>query len=235
MMYKLPYTPLNFDPIEHKYTDAAGREYISITTLLSRNDPFDMEKIAAQCIVNPRSKYYQMDKDEVIQKWVDSAPQGTIVHEAVESFINGEDVTDPQTAPLVEQFSRLRFSGTLLSEVRLHDERYLLAGTADIMEMCEDHIWLWDIKTSRARPDGKRMADSKKHKYALQLGIYKRLIEHRFNMPCNIGGILWFKDYTEHLQDTKLEIVQLEDASNEVDNILQERANEIQSSSETSL
>lgn len=221
-MIELPFTPVSFDPEAHKYTDSLGREYISVTTLLSEGDPFDSEGIAASVIKNPRSKYYGMTKEAVLLKWKQSAPMGTAVHEAVEDYINTGNI-QLEHEYLVKQFSRLNFTGELLAETRLHHEKYLIAGTADIIEHCGDCIWLWDIKTSVSRPDGKDMDRSKKHKYALQLGIYKVLIEHLFKVPCHIGGILWFKDYTKNLERTRLRVFEVDDVQDEVEQILRNR------------
>lgn len=221
----LPFKQINFDAGEHKYTDDQGRVYTSVTTLLSEDEPFDAEAIAAKVIINPRSKYYGMDKDAVIKKWADSAPAGTRVHEAVEDWIN--DKTIPETSDdrynLVKQFEALNFKGELLSEVILHNEDLLIAGTADIIEDMGDYMYLWDIKTSVARPKGDRVDDTKLHKFSLQLEMYKRLIERNFKKPCKIGGIVWYKNYINLREDTILEVFPVSCVEDEVEQLLIKR------------
>jgi hypothetical protein len=219
---ELPFKSLNFDPIEHKYTDDKGQVYISVTTLIQ--DDFDAEKIAARVIKSPRSKYYGMEKQAVLDMWAQSAPLGTLVHEAVEDYILHKKVTtNPEITPLVNQFAKLNFKGQLLTETVLHDEEYRLAGTADILEWFDDCLWLFDIKTSVPKPNGIDMAPDKIHKYSLQLEIYKRLVEKCFGKPCNIGGIFWYKDFAKLRGKTKLQFQAVRDVSEEVDQILQKR------------
>ena len=227
-MFKLPYKPLTFDPKQHKYFDEDGQEYTSVTTFIKGDEEFNAEAIATRVICNPRSKYYGMDKDAVIQQWADSAPLGTTVHKSIEDFINeGAYPTDKKLTPLVVQFSRLKFKGQLLSEVILHDPEFLIAGTADIIEIDEDCIWLWDIKTSVPRPKGDRVSDDKIDKFSLQLEIYRRLIESCFKMPCKIGGILWFKNYAKEREKTQLKVFSVNSVGGQVDKLLQARRLEL--------
>ena len=222
--YKLPFTPLSFDPKAHKYFNDNGQEYMSVTTFIKQGEEFDAEGIAARVITNERSKYYGMTKEAVLKQWKESAPLGTKVHAVVEDFINeGTYPTDKTLTPLVVQFSNLKFNGKLLSEVVVHDPEFLIAGTADILEVCDDEIWLWDIKTSVSRPKGDRVSDDKIGKFSLQLEMYRRLVERCFKLPCRIGGIIWFKDYSKQREKTKLKVFKVHPVGGKVNDLLQAR------------
>jgi len=225
--HKLPFKQLHFDPAQHKYTDEDGLEYISVTTLLQLDDPFDAQEIAKKVVTYPASRYYNMDVKDVILKWEASAPMGTIVHEAVEEYINTKLLPDDFVMqPLIEQFSRLKFRGRLWSEVRLHDKEFLLAGTADLIEEFKDVCYLYDIKTSTGKNDG-TLAAFKYKKFVKQLNLYKRMIEQLFNKPCKIMGVLWFREFAEQQENTKLKFVPIKTNINTIKQILVDRKMEL--------
>ena len=224
---KLPFKPLNFSAAEHKYTDDDGLEYISVTTLLQLDDPFDAEEIAKKVVTYPASRYYNMDVQDVILKWKASAPAGTIVHEAVEEYINTKEFPiDPLLLPLIQQFSKLKFRGRLWSEVRLHDKEFLLAGTADLIEEFTNVCYLYDIKTSTGKNDG-TLASFKHKKFTKQLNLYRRMVEKLFNKPCKIIGILWFKEFAEQQENTKLKFVKILENADIIKSILVQRKMEM--------
>lgn len=213
---------ITFEPIEHKYTDDDGEEYISVTTLLSKEFPFDQKAIAEKVSKISSSRYHGMSTDRILKMWSDSSEHGNVVHEMVEEYIKDEVVpSDPGLIPLLDQFKRLNWRGDLLSEILVWNEDYRIAGTADILEVFDDFIYLWDIKTSN------RISDDKLMKFSLQLEMYKRLIEERFNKPVKIGGILWYQDYVVKRSKTKLKVFTTLECSGIVDEILEKRKKEI--------
>lgn len=230
MQRQLPYIPLNFDEKNHRYYDDSNRDYISVTTLIQKEFPFDSEKIAEKVIVLPYSKYYGMTKEEVLKKWEDSAPAGTEVHNAVESFIKQEqDICPQHILPLIKQFSKLRFNGYLWSEVILHDEEYQLAGMADIIEETEECCYLYDIKTSVLSPKG-ILAEDKRKKFTLQLNFYRFMIERKFKKRCEIIGIFWFANYVNLKEQTKLRFVRIYNDHECIKGLLHKRKIELMSS-----
>ena len=214
---------ITFRPEDHTYWDEAGNEYTSVTTFLGKEFPFDGKAVAEKVRKIPSSKYHSMSVDRILKLWDDSADHGTVVHEAVEDYIK-EDVwpSDPGLVPLVEQFSKLNFRGDLISEILIWDEEYRIAGTADILEVFDKYIYLWDIKTSNHITDNKLM------KFSMQLELYKRLIEKRFNKPVKLGGILWFEDYVMKRSKTKLKVFQTLRCEDSIDDMLLKRKKELE-------
>jgi ATP-dependent exoDNAse (exonuclease V) beta subunit len=213
---------INFDAEHHRYTDSQGQEYLSVTQLLSRMFPFDKEKIAEKVIQNPNSRYFGMEKGDVLQEWADSASRGTEVHEAVEEWINTQATTENEViAGLVEQFSNLKFAGPLHSEILVSDSSLRLAGTVDIVEERDDVCLVWDIKTSKA------IGGDVLLKYSMQLEIYRRLVEMHFQKPTQVGGIIWFEDYVRRGGNTRLKIVEIGFCKPQVDSLLSERQREL--------
>jgi len=73
----------------------------------------------------------------------------------------------------------------------------------------------------------KKITEDRIHKLNLQLEIYKRLAEETFNKPCQCIGGLIFENYAKAKQNTNLVFIKAQDASKEVDDILNERLKEM--------
>jgi len=198
----MPTDIITFEPKEHKYFNQHGEEYISVTTLLGREFPFDAKEVANKVRKIPSSKYHGMSEERILRLWNDSSEHGNVVHNMVEDYIKEDIVpSDPSLLPLLDQFKRLNFNGDLLSEVLLWDEDYKIAGQADILEVFDDHIYLFDIKTSN------RITDNKLSKFSLQLELYRRMIEKQFGKKAKLGAIIHFEDYVVKRSKTKLRVI----------------------------
>ena len=213
---------ITFKPENHTYWDEDGVQYTSVTTLLGKEFPFDQEAVAEKVANIPSSRYHGMSKERILKMWSDSSDHGNVVHEMVEDYIK-EDVvpSDQSLVPLLDQFKRLNFRGELLSEVLVWDEDYLLAGTADILEVLPDKIYVHDIKTSR------KVDETKLGKFSLQLEIYRRMIEKRFQKKTLRGFVLHFDDYVIQRSKTKLKLLTPLHLDDVVDDILRKRKEEI--------
>lgn len=215
-------TIISFDPEEHKYTNQYNEEYISVTTLLGREFPFEQREIAEKVSQIKSSRYFNMSVERILEFWENGAELGTIVHNAIEDYIKHTIwPSEPTLIPMVEQFSKIRFRGDLLSETLLWSDEHMLAGTCDIMEVFPDKIYLYDIKTSN------KISDDKLMKFSLQLFIYKYLIELRFKKPVIIGGIFHFDDYVMKRSKSKLKLIKPLNIEDVADDILNNRKIEV--------
>ena len=214
---------INFDEKNHKYTDNLGREYISVTQLIHENKPeFKADVMAERVSRSEGSKYYQMPVRDILNKWENSAPIGIALHHEIERYINEKVITEDKIfKPCVEQFAKLKFNGKLISEKLVFDEDLLIAGTVDILEDT-DPLYLYDIKTSTSDRQNE-MSPFKIKDYTLQLNLYKMLVEKRFQRPCQIIGILWFKDFSDLKENTKLKIIPIKENMSSLYTILQKR------------
>jgi len=213
---------ITFEPKEHKYTNENNEEYVSVTTLLQKEFPFNAKEIANKVSTISSSRYHGMSEARILRMWDDSSVHGTVVHEAVEEYIK-EDIypSDPQLIPLIEQFKKLSFRGDLLSEILVWDDELKIAGTADILEIFPDHINLFDIKTSN------KLSEDKHMKFSLQLEMYRRMIEDNFKKPTRSIAILWFENYVMQRSKTKMKLIQPLQLNDVVDDILDKRRKEI--------
>jgi len=216
-------TKITFHPEDHKYFDQNMVEFTSITTLLSQEFVFNSREIAEKVSKISSSKYHSMSVERILEFWDNSADLGTMVHEALEDYIVRDTwPSDPCLVPLVEQFSKLRFNGDLLSETLVFSEEYRLAGTIDLMEVFPDKIYLFDFKTSN------KISEDKLMKFSLQLELYRRMAEKQFNKPVIIIGILWFEDFVVKRGNTKLKLIRPLHLPDVVDDILAKRKLEIE-------
>lgn len=213
---------IKFDEKNHKYFGKDGQEYESVTKLLGKLFPFNRNEIAKRISKNPNSGYYKWALKDIFADWSKSAVEGNKLHHACEVYLKENTITDDEDmTSCVEQFSKLRFKGNILSEQRVYSTKYLIAGTVDILEECKDIIYLYDIKTY------KKITNDRIHKLNLQLEVYRRLTEERFNKPCKVMGALVFEGFVKLKKDTPLIFVRATDVKAEVNKILENRLKEI--------
>ena len=213
---------ITFEPIEHKYTNQYNEEYISVTTLLGKEFPFNDVEIAERVRHFRGSRYYGMSVKRILRLWEDSSKHGNVVHNMIEDYIKDDVVpSDKSLMPLLDQYKRINFRGEILSETLLWDDEYKIAGMVDILEVLDDCIYIYDIKTSI------KVSDSKLTKFSLQLELYKRMAEKQFNKEARLGYILHFADYVTKRSNTKLKLIGPLHLGDIMDEILEKRKKEI--------
>lgn len=181
-------------PESHTYYDDTGRQYVSVTTLLGAEDPFDGPDVAARVVENRNSKYFGWTVEECLVYWQASADLGTQFHNAVEHWIKTGELPskkDPNY-PSVLRFSKGNFKGKLHAEVCLWDEQLRIAGTTDIIEERPTKDIVWDLKTCR-KIDADKMI-----KYSMQLEIYRRFRQRMTMKHTEVGGVIWYPDFMEN-------------------------------------
>ena len=128
-----------------------------------------------------------------------AAGEGTQVHNAVESFLNGEEIK------WLDAFGNAMYSldvwkmilkfadfwnkhkpELVAAEYHLFSDQYKYAGTADIIVRLNDKLWLLDVKTSISLHTS----------YDLQLAAYAKAWSETHNEPIKETGILWLKAST---------------------------------------
>jgi hypothetical protein len=128
-----------------------------------------------------------------------AAGEGTQVHNAVEAFLNGEEIT------WIDEFGNakynldvwrmiLRFAEfwnthkpeLVATEYHLFSDEHEFAGTADFIVRFQDSLWLMDLKTS----------NSLHTSYDLQLAAYATAWNETHNEKITHTGILWVKAST---------------------------------------
>ena len=139
-----------------------------------------------------------------------AAAEGTQVHNAVEAFLNGEEIKwldafgnamySLDVWKMILKFADFwnKYKPELVAtEYHLFSDKYKYAGTADIIVRLNDKLWLLDVKTS----------NSLHTSYDLQLAAYAKAWSETHNEPIEETGILWLKASTRG-EDKKGEKIQ---------------------------
>lgn len=187
----LPPPEVTFEADTHTYRNLKGVEYLSVTTLLKSEFPFDAERVAAEVSQNPNSRYYGQKPADIVALWNSIADTGTELHKALESWTRSGSVPPAWDVchAAVTFFARGKWKGRLFPEQMVWCHDHQLAGTIDLIEDCGTSLRLWDVKTSR------RIDDDKHDKFSIQLFIYARLLSAIINRPVSPRGIIWFEDF----------------------------------------
>jgi hypothetical protein len=128
-----------------------------------------------------------------------AAAEGTQVHNAVESFINGNEIN------WIDEYGNaiysldvwkmiLKFADfwnthkpeLIATEYHLFSDNHKYAGTADLIVKLKGKVWLMDVKTS----------NSLHTSYDLQLASYAKAWNETHDTPIEETGILWLKAAT---------------------------------------
>jgi hypothetical protein len=136
------------------------------------------------------------NSDIIAQK---AAGEGTQVHNAVEAFLNGEEIN------WIDEYGNAKYNldvwrmilkfadfwnthkpELIATEYHLFSDEHEYAGTADLVVRLFDNIWLLDLKTS----------NSLHTSYDLQLAAYAQAWNETHNEKVTHTGILWVKANT---------------------------------------
>jgi hypothetical protein len=128
-----------------------------------------------------------------------AAGEGTQVHNAVEAFLNGQEIT------WIDEYGNAKYNldvwrmilkfadfwnthkpELIATEYHLFSDEHEYAGTADLVVRLFDNIWLLDLKTS----------NSLHTSYDLQLAAYAQAWNETHNEKVTHTGILWVKANT---------------------------------------
>ena len=128
-----------------------------------------------------------------------AAGEGTQVHQAVDAFLNGQEIT------WIDEYGNAKYNldvwrmilkfadfwnthkpELIATEYHLFSEEHKYAGTADLVVRMFDNIWLLDLKTS----------NSLHTSYDLQLAAYATAWNETPDEKVTHTGILWVKANT---------------------------------------
>jgi hypothetical protein len=151
----------------------------------------------------PKNQYFHSwlkdvghNSDIIAQK---AAQEGTQVHNAIEAFLNGENIQ------WIDEYGNAKYSleiwkmilkfaefwntykpELIASEYHLFSDKHEYAGTADLVVRLKEKLWLLDIKTS----------NSLHTSYDLQLASYAKAWNETHDEHIEKTGIMWLKAAT---------------------------------------
>ena len=177
-------TTITLDEPTHKYTDAEGRVYQSVSTIIGRyKEPFKRVEVARKV-----SRKTGQTIEEILTEWDSAAPYGTAVHKQLENFFLGAESPVDLIAshlPTLEQWRSVDAEFT--PEAIVCHPELPIAGTADLLVERQGKFSIVDWKTNKAIYQnsfgGKMMRGCLSHledcnfiHYSLQLSFYARML-----------------------------------------------------------
>ena len=196
---------------EHSYRTRDGTKLKSVTALIKEySQPFN-SFFVSKAIAKKRN----IDRWEVIKEWDKARIIGNNFHKYIEDSLNKIDsessffVSDRFLSQFEDFYKRYIETDVLIpitSEFIVGSEKYKVAGRIDqiFLNTKTNKLHIYDWKTSRKmqtksskrfKSPMKAIKESKFNKYALQLSIYRYLIEQ--NLDESLVGesyIVWFSE-----------------------------------------
>jgi len=212
-MNKLFNPDITLERDSHRYILSTNPdlEFISATTFISQFfEKFEAEKIAKK-LVSVSPKYMGMTVDEVLAMWKESANHGTIVHEELEEYIlNKSPLTEPKAVQGMNWLNKYKMKSNfeIYPEVIIYSEELKISGTVDLLlhDKNSNQWIIMDWKTSKKidtksyknkrgiLPASSNIEDTKFNHYALQLSLYRYLLEEYYNLKISQHLIVHLKD-----------------------------------------
>jgi len=192
---------INLDRDNHIYKldKSPNLDFTSVTTFIGEFfEEFDAKKIATK-LVNNNIKYMHLTIDELLAQWKKLADYGTIVHEELENFIlEGKAVYEPKSIQGIKWLKKYQIKSNfeIYSEVVVYSEELKIAGTIDLL-LFDKNTGMYNImdwKTSKRidskafrnkkgnHPVTSNLDDCNFNHYALQLSLYRYILETCYNL-----------------------------------------------------
>lgn len=206
---------IGFEEESHKYhhpkNTTGNADYISVTTLIDRFFPFDMDRF-----IQGKAKREGLTEDEVLNEFLrnrdEAAEKGTHLHEQIECFLKGEEYDGSSKEfdmfkIFYEQIVITKGFEFVEAEKRVLLEKYNIAGTVDALfkKPNKDEYLIVDWKRSKklvvdghpkkygygyALSELSHLDNSNYYKYALQQNIYKYILENNYQMPISSMNLI---------------------------------------------
>ena len=192
-------TQVYFDPVEHIYRGADGKQWLGGSTFAGRyKSPF-----AGEVISKKMADKHKVDADEILAMWElnaeASATLGTAVHAALQLYgefrqlskatkdgsVESALTSNLVLRPIVLKFFEGREDETAKYECFVADATRRHCGLIDRLALDEDGVWVEDYKTNAdIQKEQKILApfkgivpDTALGSYWLQLSFYARILQ----------------------------------------------------------
>ena len=196
-----PNGEIKLEESTHTYilTDHEDIAFTSVTTCISEFfDKFDKEAVAYK-LVTTIPKYKGRSVEDLIEEWEESANYGTAVHKEIEDYIKLKKTPDIDRAIAGVNWLNKYLQKSdyeVFAEVIVYCKELKIAGTVDILvfDKVSQKYSILDWKTSKEiktdsykmktgnKPETNDLLDCKFNHYALQLSLYRYLLEKNYNL-----------------------------------------------------
>ncbi len=190
---------VSFREADHVYI-VDGTPLDSVTTFVKNCFPeFDSELHAKR-----KAEALGITKEVVLEMWDkkgrESREQGTLMHKKIESFYLGKEPSTDETFELFKIFANKITLKPYRTEWAVYDWEQKIAGTIDFVDYQNGEYIIYDWKRSdkliaknglpiknslygeKALPPIENLDDSPYYHYALQLSLYKYILEKNYGI-----------------------------------------------------
>ena len=189
---------ISFDEATHIYK-VGGITLQSVTNIVENCFP----KFDAQLHAKTTAAKMGMTEEEVIAMWErkgkESRELGTVMHQKIESYYQGQDSGEDDAFRLFKVFAEKVKLEPYRTEWAVYDTDYNIAGTIDFVD-CQDGIFtIYDwkrsdkiiangmpVKVSKYQEKGlyplEHLENCAYYHYALQLSLYKFILEKNYDI-----------------------------------------------------
>lgn len=199
---------LQFDEASHTYT-VDGITYKSVTTIVEEC----FEQFDADFWAEKKAPAMNMKPKELKALWARKGEEarnlGTMMHEKIERYYLGLPNESDETYCLFEQFAAKCQLHPYRTEWAIYDEEYHIAGTLDFLNYHDGVFTIFDWKRSnKVVVNGVPEVNNKWHKcahspiahvadttywhYALQVSIYRYILEKNYGINVKEGRLAVF-------------------------------------------
>ena len=189
---------ISFDEANHKYT-VDGKILQSVTNIVENCFP----KFDAQLYAKTTAAKMGMTEEEVIAMWErkgkESRELGTAMHQQIESYYQGKDSWEDDSYRLFKMFAEKVKLEPYRTEWAVYDLDHNIAGTIDFVDYQNGEYTIYDwkrsdkiiangmpVKVSKYQEKGlyplEHLENCAYYHYALQLSLYKFILERNYNM-----------------------------------------------------
>lgn len=226
---------IHFNEEEHKYS-VNGKELTSVTTLIEECFPkFDADYWAAR-----KAPQLGTTPELLKAQWEAKAQHacelGTAMHDKIEKYYMGITSQSDETFDLFLQFAKDHTLHPYRTEWRIFYEEYGIAGTLDFLEYQNGTFTIYDWKRSEklikngiveienpwhktALPPVSHLADTTYYHYALQVSMYRYILEKKYDIIVSKNRLAVF-----HPNNHRYHLIDLPYLRNEVETILNHHA-----------
>lgn len=195
----------------HPKDETGNAEYISVTTLIDRFFPFDMDRF-----IQGKAKKEHRSEEDVLEEFLtnrdEAAEKGTYLHEQIEHFLKGEayDGSSKEFTMFKQFYQQIVVSKGFEffdAEKRVLLDEYNIAGTVDALfkKPNKDEYLIVDWKRSKklvvdghpkkygygyALSELSHLDNSSYYKYALQQNIYRYILETNYGMSISSMNLI---------------------------------------------
>lgn len=224
-----------FEDETHKYLhpkdETGNAEYISVTTLIERFFPFDLDRY-----IERKAKKEGRSEEDVLEEFLkirdEASEKGTYLHEQIENFLKGREYdTSHKEFSLFKEFYNqvviTRGFEFVEAEKRILLDEYNIAGTVDALfkKPKSNEYLIVDWKRSKKLViDGHpkkygygyglselgHLDNSSYFKYALQQNIYRHILQKKYGMSISSMNLIVLHENFDRFYRVNLGVMEKE-------------------------